>query len=476
MTKAQLSEKKSGIQSVIDGGYCIGCGTCASLPDSPVHIALNNVGKYQANIDANALSPAMGKGLAAVCPFAGDGPNEDELGRELYADGSRHDSRLGYWKECYIGHAEEGDYRSRGSSGGFVSWLICELLSKGEIDGVLHVVPSSRSGSSEVLFQYGVSTTTDDVRHGAKSRYYGVEMSQALKYVKEHPGRYLVVGVPCFIKAIRLLCRQEPVFAERIRFSVAILCGHLKSVAYLEYIAWQMGVPLNEIQSFDFRHKIPSNPAKNYAVEIVRRKDGAEQRLTSLMSDLKGEDWGLGLFKYAACDYCDDVMGETADISAGDAWIEPYSSDSHGTNVIVVRNKILQEVIEAARSSGKINLKTVEPDVAAQTQEASFRHRRDGLSYRLWLKQQAGAWAPVKRVQPEWRHLTRKYRRIFKLRSSLVGVSDQACLTARNALDFGLYWPGVKSVVRRYHRCYNPLWIAVPRKLWRVFAKGIGLS
>jgi hypothetical protein len=50
----------------------------------------------------------------------------------------------------------------------------------------------------------------------------------------------------------------------------------------------------------------------------------------------------------------------------------------------------------------------------------------------------------------------------------LVELSDQACLKARSSKDFSLYWPQVKSTVNRYHRCYNPLWIAIPRKLWRV--------
>lgn len=476
MTSVQLEDNKSSIQAVVEGGYCIGCGACACLSGSPVRIALNEVGKYQAHVDMDSLSPSLSGKLAGVCPFTGAGPNEDELGRELYAENSSHDSRLGFWRESYIGHVEEGNFRSQGSSGGFVSWLICELLSKGGIDGVLHVVSSSRSDQSDVFFQYGVSSNLDDVKQGAKSRYYAVEMSQVLEYVRDHPGRYLVVGVPCFIKAIRLLCRQEPIFAERIRFSIAILCGHLKSVGYLEFIAWQMGVPINEIQSFDFRHKNHSKPAKVYSAEIVYRRDGVEHRSTSMMNDLKGMGWGDGLFKYAACDYCDDIMGETADVSAGDAWIEPYSSDPAGTSVIVVRNKFLHQIIEDAQTAGRLTLQSVLPDVAAHTQEGSFRHRRDGLSYRLWLKQQAGIWVPKKRVQAGWRHLPGKYRRIFQLRLSLVRLSDQAYIEAKNAGDFGLYWPRIKFTSMLHHIIASRLWIAVPRKLGRMFSNSVGLN
>ena len=48
-------------------------------------------------------------------------------------------------------------------------------------------------------------------------------------------------------------------------------------------------------------------------------------------------DWGAGFFQNPACDWCDDVVGETADVSFGDAWVEPYSSDGRGTNVMVVK-------------------------------------------------------------------------------------------------------------------------------------------
>lgn len=470
---ANILAVENPLKPIVDGGYCIGCGVCSAVEDSPIKIKLNEFGKYQAEILSPATSGDVVRKLAAVCPFSDAAPNEQEIGYSLFSEGSKNDDKLGYWRECYIGHVGEGEYRANGSSGGFVSWLICELMSKGIIDGVMHVVPSTLESEGGAFFKYGVSTTISEVTGGAKSRYYGVEMSQAIGYVRDNPGRYLVVGVPCFVKAIRLLSREEKIFSERIVFSVAILCGHLKSIHYLEFIAWQLGVPLNEIHSFDFRHKIPSNPAKNYAVQIVRRKDGIEQYKSSLMSDLKGEDWGMGLFKYSACDYCDDVMGETADVSAGDAWIEPYSSDSKGTNVIVVRNEFIHKIIETGKVAGRLALVSIPPEIANQTQEASFRHRRDGLSYRLWLKQKLGVWVPKKRVEPKKTHLSRKYRRIFELRSSLVSVSDNACLVAIKNRDFGFYWPNVKSSVRQYHRVYHPLWIAIPRKVWRICRKMI---
>ncbi|GAB7562297.1 Coenzyme F420 hydrogenase/dehydrogenase, beta subunit C-terminal domain [Methylobacillus methanolivorans] len=461
------------IQSVIEGGYCIGCGSCTAVQDSPVKVVLNEVGKFQAILPAKITSASLNDQLAKVCPFSGAGANEDEIGSELFGDHAQHDDRLGFWQELYVGHVDEEEYRINGSSGGIVSWTICELLAKGEIDGVLHVVPTTYSSGSEVMFHYGVSTSSDEVRSRAKSRYYGVEMSKVLEYVKQHPGRYLVVGVPCFIKSIRLLSTQDPIFAENIKFTIAILCGHLKSIAYLEYIAWQLGVSLNEIERFDFRYKMPNNPATSYAVEIVSNKDNSEKTQSAIMSNLRGGDWGLGLFKYGACDYCDDVMGETADLAAGDAWIEPYKHESFGTSVVIVRNKVLHKFMEAAREANRLRLTTVTPDVAAETQLASFRHRRSGLAYRLYLKQEGGVWAPPKRVTPQFKHLSKKYRKIFKLRAELVAISDAAYIKAIKLGGLEHYWGLIAPYAKKYHRIYHPLWIAIPRKIWRIILKRI---
>src|SRR5207253_6440765 len=109
-------------------------------------------------------------------------------------------------------------------------------------------------------------------------------------------------------------------------------------------------------------------------------------------------DWGAGFFQNPACNWCDDVVAETADISFGDAWVEPYSSDGRGTNVVIVRTRELHGLIENARANGHLQLEPVDADFVIQTQAAGLRHRRDGLAYRLtWRKRGV---VPVKRVAP----------------------------------------------------------------------------
>src|SRR5690606_7180320 len=94
-------------------------------------------------------------------------------------------------------------------------------------------------------------------------------------------------------------------------------------------------------------------------------------------------DWGSGYFQNPACNFCDDVVAETADISFGDAWVEPYSSDGRGTNVVIVRTAHLNELLKGAVHEGRLDLHEVDARFVEETQAAGFRQRREGLSYRL---------------------------------------------------------------------------------------------
>ena len=79
-----------------------------------------------------------------------------------------------------------------------------------------------------------------------------------------------------------------------------------------------MDIRHNDIELIDFRLKNEGQPANRYATQLIT-SDKITQRD---VFDLDGTDGlGLGFFKYKACDYCDDVAGETADITLGDAWL-----------------------------------------------------------------------------------------------------------------------------------------------------------
>jgi coenzyme F420-reducing hydrogenase beta subunit len=226
------------------------------------------------------------------------------------------------------------------------------------------------------------------------------------------PGRYAVIGIPCFIKAIRLLCMEDAVLRERVAFTLGLFCGHMKSARMVESFAWQMGVDPAEVVTIDFRLKDARRPANWYRAELTL---GDGRRAAEDWWQLADGDWGAGFFQSSACDFCDDVVAETADIAFGDAWVEPYSSDGRGTNVVIVRSPQIDEMIKTGVEAGRLSLEEVDSDFVVRTQAAGFRQRREGLAYRLsWRRRGLD---PRKRVTPRSGGITLRRKLIYRMRA-----------------------------------------------------------
>ena len=434
--------------------YCVGCGSCAYL-DPAFRIAKSVDGCYSASINGQVRDWSA---VERVCPFA-SAVDEDALGEELFGSqtGVQHNQYLGYFLNTYVGYVQADGWRSRGSSGGLGSWTASKMLEDGLIDAVIH---AKDGPDPEHMYTIQISHTVDELKTGAKSKYYPVEMGEALDYVREHEGRYLFIGIPCFVKAVRLLRREDPVLNERIKYCIGLVCGHLKSDYFAKAEAWESGVPLDKIARVDFRHKTPGSPASDYAVE-VRRTDGG-QPIIKRTAELAVTNWGLGYFKYNACDYCDDVLAETADVTFGDAWIPKYVSDGEGCNVIIVRNQAVLDLFE--RHHDELMLHDSNSDEVYQSQAGGFRHRRQGLAYRLYVHEKRGEWTPTKRVKPSLEGISEQRQHIYAMRTTLKNESFVAFREAVRSGNFDVFIKHMRVFVRQYRRINVPFQKRVIRK------------
>jgi coenzyme F420-reducing hydrogenase beta subunit len=413
-------------------------------------------GRYQAAERQPGCGSTHNISLLSVCPFSGVAENEDAIGSALFSDNCRPDGRIGYYLDTYAGFVSEGAYRQNGSSGGMGTWLLTELFCKGLIDGVIHVHEEDRGSGGELLFRYRLSTTLEGIASGAKSRYYPIELSQVIQDIRQLSGRYAIVGVPCFIKAVRLLCRQDPLVRDRIVYCIGLVCGHLKSTYFAEFFGWQCGIEPGQLRSINFRKKLRDGDANKYGIEVVGQGNGHEIRAVRRNADFFGYLWAHGFFKAQACDYCDDVLAETADVTVGDAWLPQYLKDPNGTNIIIVRHPIFREMIEEAMAAGRLKMDRLTPDDIARSQEGGLRHRREGLAYRLYLLDRAGKWRPRKRVQANAKHLSARLKRIHEMRVRLARESHVAFQKAIRAGSFSVFRDHMQRLLEKYEACSNP--------------------
>lgn len=371
------------IDSIVKNNLCTGCGACISEDQS-----------HQAKMIWNSegfLIPSLGESstqneMIKVCPFAIQQKNEDELG-ELFLKRpeTQYHDKIGYYYGLYAGYSKQ--FRETSSSGGIATYVFKMLLEQKIIDNLFIV--------KEVDGQYAYQFFSDveEITQISKTRYTPVTLERLFREISEIDGKVAVSGVACFVKAIRLKQMYDPVLKEKIAFIVGIICGGLKSRYYTDYLAQEAGC-INEYSHAQYRIKNKESYALDYKFSCTEI-DNKKIHMVDMQS--LGDMWGTGLFKSNACDFCDDVLTELADISLGDAWIHPYDKNGLGNSIIITRTKIAETLILKGLNQNFLTLDNVTKEKILLSQSGSFNHRHKGMLYRIMKANKSMKIVPKKR-------------------------------------------------------------------------------
>ena len=394
-----MNHKSKLISDIVDPGYCIGCGVCARASLN-LSMAMNRDGFIQAVLPlGKELSEDEDQKALSLCPFSSSSKNEDQICDSLFEPSIERAPVAGPHISCFVARVTESDFSLNGTSSGFTSWILCQLLKSNVIDAVIHVGGSGdMSNSKQKPFGYIVSSTVEDVMRNSKTKYYPVELSEVLKLIDKDHLRYALVGLPCFVKAVNNLRLSDSFWFAKIRFTVSLFCGHLKSSLFTENLVDSLGVRCEHVDSFNYRYKSSALPANSY-VSRIDLNDSSSHFVD--MSKVRGGTWNTGAFKYYACNFCDDILGETGDISIGDAWMPEFRSYWKGTNNIIIRNNLIHDIVVRGLEESRLWGKPINVHEATYgASKGGIVDRRDGLSYRLALLNSSKTPCPVKRVSP----------------------------------------------------------------------------
>ncbi|HHG8774827.1 TPA: Coenzyme F420 hydrogenase/dehydrogenase, beta subunit C-terminal domain [Raoultella planticola] len=357
------------IDTIIKNDLCTGCGICISEDKSKTaYMDWNEDGFLYPILTSASDVIAMEK----VCPFNLENKfDEDFLAREFITTNKFADEEIGLYHSLYAGYSIK--YRDTSSSGGIATYIFEKLLSNKIVDALFIV--------SELNGRYGYQlfTSQEEIVNISKTRYYPVTLESLFDEINRCNGRVAVSGVACFIKAIRLKQNLYPEYKDKIPFLVGIICGGLKSRFYTDFLAQSAGCS-GEYENPQYRVKNDASFASDYKFSC---KDKFGERIHVVEMQKLGDMWGTGLFKSNACDFCDDVTTELADISLGDAWIKPYNQDGLGNSIIITRSRLSNDLIKNGLMNGDLVLDTVGLSSVKSSQQGSFNHRHKGLLYRV---------------------------------------------------------------------------------------------
>ena len=367
----------SVISLVVKNDLCIGCGLCIyKCPSKAIKMGWNESGFLVPEVSGKCDSLGA---CISVCPFnpypEDEVKTENELADIYFKETISYHPQLGKYFGVYAGYAQE--FRLTSSSGGLATFIFTELLERRIVDFIFSVKESKTPG---IHYEYSISKSKQELFAASQTKYYPVTLSTVFSKINELSGRVAIVGVACFIKSIRLAQYSDPSLKEKIPFLVGIICGGIKSRFFTEYLAGKAGVQKTHFTKPEFRIKDLNSSAGDYSFGCFSLDD--KQRKTLKMQTV-GDMWGTGLFKANACDFCDDVTTELADISLGDAWLSPYIKDGKGTNVIITRSALAEDILQEGIISKKLFIENLTIAGLFSSQQGSFNHRQTALSYRI---------------------------------------------------------------------------------------------
>lgn len=379
--------------TIVKNDLCIGCGVCAGIcPTKNLTMGDSPQGGYIPISDGRCLESCAE--CFYVCPFQDNTLDEDAMGKRIFGSipEIRYTKETGFYLKMYIGHVGDPKHRWQAASGGMATWFLETLLRQGFVDYVICVTPFEDASN---LFKFSVFSHPKEIRRSAKSAYYPVELSQVIQYVVSNDGRYALIGLPCFIKAIRLAACRNAKLRKRLVFFAGLTCGEIKTKAFAETLAREMKIDSEKITQLQFRDKSTNKTPLGFSIKTNVKKHLA----TDASIRFYALAWLSGMFKPRSCTLCDDIFAELADITFMDAWLPEYVNEKDGTNLIIVRSEIAERIVrQKGILEGDCRLDEIPAEKVIESQAAVIKTKRDDLSHRIWIKSHVQQAIPRKRV------------------------------------------------------------------------------
>lgn len=428
------------VNDIVNQDLCTGCGICVSEAPKDLKMGWNEYGF----LVPKQMNDVIEEDAIRVCPF-NINPNEkvkdeDKLADIFLNETQNRNNKIGRFENIYVGHSNK--FRKSSSSGGIATYIFEKLL-KSKIVDYLYIVKEV-NGS----YEYQLFSNCDKIKQISKTQYIPVTLEQLFLNINNIEGKIAISGVACFIKAIRLKQYYHPKLKEKIPFLVGIICGGIKSRFFTDYLAQKTGISSNYSKQ-DYRIKDIKSQASDYSFGAYDDVKSFKQIKMKSVGDM----WGTGMFKANACDFCDDVTTELADISLGDAWLTPYNNDGRGTSVIVTRTGLADQLIKNGIDNRELNIEALSLERFLISQQGSFNHRHNGLSVRLKQARKRKKSIPPKRFGNK--KITFDFKIVQKIRMIIRKKSLIIWKETNNAIEFDkkmrLNLNLLKTATRVYH-------------------------
>jgi len=273
----------------------------------------------------------------------------------------------------YTGWSNDPEIRKSGASGGLATHIKF-LFENEEIDSTILV----RSRKDAPLYlESCLALNVNQIYQGAKSKHQLVSFDKSLREARIKKVRRLaIVGLPCHIQAIHRAQAYGGFLKNRAAIKIAIFCGHNVTKDFLQFFIEKEGLRNEDIENVNYRQ----GSWYNFDYITLETKDKIV-RLPFRTSYLNPV-WKGHLFSQKACAFCPDVVGESADISLGDAWLQEFAGNEKGVSVCLAKTEKGQEVIDKLLKNGNLSLSRRSIEDLFIDQSAQFLFKKEKRYFR----------------------------------------------------------------------------------------------
>jgi len=330
-----------GLAKIINGGLCHRCGTCVGI--CPTNVL--SVDKFGYPVVKNLSACTDCDLCVRVCP--GDEFDFHKNIEEKFGIKGELENTHGHFVDSFIAYSSDPEIRKNSTSGGLVAAILLYLLETKQIDGAIVI-----SSDEDVLWRGKpiIARSKDEILKAIKSKYAISPTNSVFAEIRNIPGKYALVGLPCQIHGFVKAAQLDPRIKERVILTIGLFCHAAVEHEGYEIIWDSLGEKTKNAKRFVSRiGKHPGTPhliyedGSQYPV-YFGDKSGYRPSSMEIINIL------YRLYSPARCLTCFDASSEFADIAVGDPWMAPPDDDVdflQGWSFALVRNEKAKQICQS---------------------------------------------------------------------------------------------------------------------------------
>lgn len=334
------------LRAVRESSLCIGCGACVHA-DPSLKLILHPVKQiWEPDQDGNALA-------ATVCPAM----QVDFAGLQTRLFPGADPGPYGVVDSVMLAQSTNIERNRAASSGGLIKELLVALLDDPDVDGAIVLKEVGGLDYSPTII-----TTPEEVDNLPGSIYHNLPKDRVLRLLKDNPGRYVLVGIPCEFEGIfQYIFAAEPQLEAKIHSTIGLLCGWQYSYHALRAICEYKGASLDEIEHISYRGGGP--------VGKLRIKTPTSEITASRRVDFAYQVAFDRTFNTPRCHLCINHANFLADVVVGDAWLPSTVATKTGISLIINRKPMMTALLRRLASDGQIVASDVSTEEIKESQK-----------------------------------------------------------------------------------------------------------